>query len=375
MKRFITVVSVISPEMSAHRLRLTTSLHALAVLLFLTATVFAQYESQGYLPLTTAELGTRFPVTYIGTLGSGRPGYFEEKGDKPLPARLDIGPSGANVKPTSDDDNTIISGTDNRKREWSIQIGACNIAYACRFYEADLDKNGVRDAVVVFPTGGNGLAPTSHILAITFDEAGRPVTFEAEGYFQELDGKIFDLVDLNRNGRAELLYMNFDEGYWITNIYEVKNAKWQRISGRHGKRNYPLYTRFTFRENHNPTAPKKGRHPFAPDLSNTSPRLVGQLVSYEWADLTSGQDLSLMIKDKNGAVVLGKPVSWYSTFMIVLDLPEGRKIVSLSANSDELKSLLDKIVNSHYEVALFGHRRAGSSSPELLWARPSGRHR
>ena len=53
-------------------------------------------------------------------------------------------------------------------------------------------------------------------IAITFDDNARRVTFEADGYFQETDEQIFDLVDLNQNGRAELIYMNFNRGYWIT---------------------------------------------------------------------------------------------------------------------------------------------------------------
>jgi len=227
---------------------------------------FAQYESQDYLPLTQAELKKRFPLRYVGTLGRERPGYFDSISDTPVGASLRIGPSGAVITKTNDD-NVAITGKDKRQREWRVQLDPSTLFYACRFYEADLDRNGTRDALLLYPTGGNGLAPTSHLLAITFNEIGRPVTFEADGYFQDVSGEIFDLVDLNHNGRAELIYMNFDDGYWITNIYEVKHARWQRIVGRHGNRSYPLYTRFTFNENHKPTVPKRGRHPVAPDLS------------------------------------------------------------------------------------------------------------
>lgn len=350
-------------------MRTKTSLTALPLLLFLLPlSIRAQYENQSYLPLTNAEISKKFPVTYVGTTGNSRPGYFEGKSDKPLPGTINIGPSGAVIKTMSDDEDLLITGDDKRKREWSIQLGAS--AYSSRFYEADLDRNGIRDAVIVFPTGGNGLAPTSHILTITFDENGRPVTFEADGYFQESDGQIFDLVDLNRNGRAELIYMNFDDGYWITSIYEVTNARWQRIVGLHGNRTYPLYTRFTFKENHKPTVPKRGRHPYTPDLSNRSPRLTGRLVSYQWADVHHSEDIVLTIKDKQGRVVSSKPVSWYSSFTVVLDSREGRKIISLSANEENVKSLLDTISAGNYEIELYGQRSADVSSPELLWARP-----
>lgn len=346
-----------------------TSLTALPFLLLLfPLTIHAQYENQGYLPLTNAEIARKFPVTYVGTMGHSRPGYFEGTSDKQLPGTINVGPSGATVKATDDDEDLLITGHDKHKQPWSVQIGFP--AYSSRFYEADLDRNGIRDAVIVFPTGGNGLAPTSHILTITFDENGRPVTFEADGYFQEANGKIFDLVDLNRNGRAELIYMNFDEGYWITSIYEVTNARWQRVEGRHANRTYPLYTRFTFKENHKPTVPKRGRHPVTPDLSNRSPRLVGRLLSYQWADVHQSEDIILSVKDKQDRVVSSKPVSWYSSFTIVLDSREDRKIISLSANAETVKALLDTISAGNYEIALYGQRNPDVSSPEMLWARP-----
>lgn len=183
--------------------------------------------------------------------------------------------------------------------------------------------------------------------------------------------KIFDLVDLNQNGRAELIHMNFDDGYWITNIYEIRNARWQQLTGPHANRSYPLYTRFTFKENHKPVVPKRGRHPFAPDLSNRSPRLAGRLISYQWPNVDQPEDISLVIKDTRGNVVTSKPVSWYDSFTIVLDSPAGRKIVSLSADEKVVKSLLDQIVSGNYEVTLFGRRSRVTPSPQILWARPT----
>jgi hypothetical protein len=350
------------------------SLKKLALLLLLVFTpcvcASAQHESQGYLPLTRAEVQKKFPVKYLGTLGSGsnRPGYFEAIPDKPLPARINIGPSGATLTEAGDND-LVIAGKDRRNKDWSIRLGDSVRSYSSRFYEADLDRNGTRDAVLVIPTGGNGLAPTNHLFAITFDERGRPLTFEADGYFEEVDEKIFDLVDLNQNGRAELIYMNYSDGYWITNIYEVRNARWQRVVGGHGTRVYPLYTRFTIRENHRPTTPKRGRHPFAPDLSNTSPRFAGRLVSYKWANVTQSEDISLTLRDKLGHAVVSKPASWVASFAILLDRDEGRQIVSLSAEPGAVKSLLETIIANHYEIALYGERLPGTSSPELMWAR------
>lgn len=349
-------------------MRTLTRLITVSILLVLgPVSAKAQNENQAYLPLTKAELRKRFPLTYIGTLRPRGPAYLENTSDKPVARNIDIGPSGAHVRIT-DEDDLEITGKDKRERPWNIQLSVPS--YGCRFYEADLDRNATRDAVIVFPTGGNGLAPTSHLVAITFDEEGRPVTFEADGYFQETDGAIFDLVDLDQNGRAELIYMNFDSGYWITNIYEVNKARWHRKQGRHGNRVYPLFTRFTFKENHRPTVPKRGRRPYAPDLSTAAPQLTGRLVEYKWANISHSEDISLAIKDPQGRIITVEPVSWYASFAIVVDSKDGRRIVFLSANEAAVKSLLDTIVSNNYEILLFGKRRPDKASPELLWARP-----
>jgi hypothetical protein len=116
-----------------------------------------------------------------------------------------------------------------------VDLNDYALAYAFRFYSADLDRNGICDLVMIYPTGGNGLAPTSHFFSLTFDEQGRPVPFKADGYFEESAKGITDLVDLNIDGRAELIYMNFDDGYWITNLYEVRAARWRRVRGSYGQ--------------------------------------------------------------------------------------------------------------------------------------------
>jgi hypothetical protein len=65
---------------------------------------------------------------------------------------------------------------------------------------------------------------------------------------------------------------------------------------------------------------------------------------------------------------LCSPQSWYSSFMLVLDTPEERNIVSLTATETTVKSLLAKIKKQEYPVTLYGKRDPEQCSPELLWA-------
>ena len=74
------------------------------------------------------------------------------------------------------------------------------------------------------------------------------------------------MADLDGDGRAELLYMNYDDGYWITNLYRLRESRWSRVEGRFAGLGFPLYTRFTIRPNHRPVRPARGRNPVAPDL-------------------------------------------------------------------------------------------------------------
>jgi hypothetical protein len=332
-----------------------------------------QSESQSYLPLSKAETGRRFPVRYAGTLTNrGRADYFEGTKERPLPDHAGIGPSGARVSRTEDED-LVLTGKDQGGRVWRVLLGAMASSYPCRFYVADLDRNRIDDAVLVCPTGGNGLAPSRHLLAITFDRQGRPVPFEADGYFEEDERGIFDLVDMDRDGRAELIHMKYDEGYWVTNLYEAGDARWRRVAGRHARRSYPLYTRFTYRPNRRPTRPRRGRNPFAPDLSNAAPALRGRILSYRWADLSQSEDIQMTVSDGRGRETTCSPVSWYGSFGFVRETEQGRTVVYAYGNEEEAKELLEEARAGRLEVVFYGRRRADKCSPEWAWvngARP-----
>lgn len=327
---------------------------------------FAQSENQFYLPLTRTETSRRFPVKLLGETGGGRPGHFGTGSDGAAsPASISVGPSGASFE-MDEEGRAVIKGKDRGGAAWRVRLGNLGTGYGARLYTADLDRDGAGDLVAVSPTGGNGLAPTSHLFTLTFDERGRPVPFEADGYFEEDARGIFDLLDLDRDGRAELLYMNFDDGYWVTTLYEVEGGHWRRVEGAHVGRTYPLYTRFTRRANRRPTAPKPGRKPFTPDLSNAALVERGTLVSYVWGDLSQSEDLKLVV-ETGAAQVECSPVAWFGSFGVVMDSAEGREVVTVYGNEEAAKGLLEAAVRAKSEVTLYGRRSAEGCSPEWLW--------
>lgn len=341
---------------------LWSALSALLIAMLATTNVRGfQHEHANYLPLSKAELGKPFQLRFIAEF------------DLEHPIRsAKIGPSGAQFRFT-DARSMMVIGKDRDGKPWSVEssIGMSNSGV---LYIGDLDHNGMADAVLVVSTGGNGLAPSRHIKTIMFDSYGRPVFFEADGYFRSGHQGIAELVDMDGDGSAELVYMNFDDGYWITNVYEAINARWQRVIGRRGRRSsFPLFTRFTFRPNHKAVSPKPGRRPFGPDLSDNRPRLTGRLVSYKWADVERSGNILLNLLNAGGKTVACSPDSWYSSFSVTIDNKDGRRTASLGSSDDSLKSLLNEIVAKRYAVSLFGQRISNSCSPELLWAHPRGR--
>jgi hypothetical protein len=67
------------------------------------------------------------------------------------------------------------------------------------------------------------------------------------GFYTVSGAGVEDLLDLQGNGRAQLLDMQFSDGYWVTDLYQVKEAHWQRVNGWFGQLHYPALSRFTYR--------------------------------------------------------------------------------------------------------------------------------
>lgn len=338
-------------------------LFIIAVWIALGSPFAAAAQHREYLPLKEAETSNRFPVRHLGKLDVEHPTLG-----------LPIGPAGAAVE-QAEDESLVIKGKDNSAQAWTVRLAGKAPHFAYDVYVADLDKNGYQDALLAFPTGGNGLAPTAHIITVMFDSIGRPIFFEADGYFDYDEKGIPDLIDIDRDGKAELIYMNYDDGYWITNLYTAERGRWRRVKGQRRRRRYPLYTRFTYRPNHRPVTPRPDRHPFAPDLSNTSPNLRGRVVSFKWTEMERSGGIAFGIRTARGATITCEPESWFDSFSVLLDDRQGRRLISLAGSEDFIDELFKEMVRKGYTVALYGQRRAGRCSPEQLWVAPGAASR
>jgi hypothetical protein len=266
-------------------------------------------------------------------------------------------------------DNTIqFSGIDREHKTWIVSASAMRDG---ALYSADLDKNGTLDLIYAAHTGGNGLAPPTHVLTLMFDETGRPVPCEMDGYF-EMDGRgLADMIDLDGDGRAEFIRQAYYDGYWITSAYEARDARWRLISGEHASRTFPIYTRFTNRPNRVPTTPAPGRHPVEDDLSNDTTAYSGRLTAVRWARVWRSESPELLLSDGTACV----PVAWYASMVVVLDTAEGRKAATLGA-PEEAHRLLNQIIGTKLTVDVKGYRRSRRDQkskakrcvPETIWA-------
>jgi hypothetical protein len=222
----------------------------------------AQDVNAKYLPFPQSKL-RRFPLRRIALPASLR-------GGRPFAvAGVTVRETTEETPPDSDDTRRfarplVFSGRDRAGRAWELKTEGW--VHYDAVYVGDLDRNGTRDLVFAIGTGANGLGEPTHLIFLAFNQEGRPNLFEATGFFAPRRADIFDLADLDGDGRAELLYMVFDDGYWVTNLYRIRDGEWARVEGRFAGLSFPAYTRFTNRPNHRPVRPAPGREPRAPDL-------------------------------------------------------------------------------------------------------------
>jgi len=333
-----------------------------AVLLSLALPTSARALWEDHTPFTKAELAKRFAVKHLGELNTRNPRF-----------ELPVGPSGGIIE-TKDGEVVVVFGRDKKGVDWQVYIDGhvLRINGYLTILLGDLDNNGQQDLILTIPTTRNGLAPPLDLYTLMFDSSGRPVPFSVPIYldYEYTLKELTDLLDLDGDGQAELATMSFDDGYWITNLYKANDARWEHVR-KLGKRNFPLYTRFTKRPNHNPVTPNLESHPIVGDYSNTKPSLTGRIKTW---DLQSSPENFLIADDHNvGQQTCSLPL-WF-----ILDEPIGRRIFEMTSVTDQATdSILKEIVDKRYAVALYGQQRfrvRGEQqhqlcSPVLIWANP-----
>jgi hypothetical protein len=311
-----------------------------------------------YLPLSQQELGLAFPLhkvvkpetddsTNVPSVPAGQGVATITWEDMPESDPLDI----LRVQPLS------LQGKDLAGKQWEVILAGVTGCFPARIYHADLDKNGMEDVIIVRGTCGNGLAEPIWLDLITFERNGRPLMLSFTGFFEDQDQHFNGLRDLNHDGKADLIEMDVHDGYWSTNIYQINDGRWQRVTGKFMTRRYPLYTRYTDRPNNKPVTPRKAVALSVRDFSNSKPSITGD----GWSITTENAGNPKQAKARWLRCYTDEAI------IITLESKEGRTIYTSYANATTLRDLQDTATTEQSKVQLFGLVNARKCGPKSVW--------
>ena len=151
-----------------------------------------------------------------------------------------------------------LDGKDIAGAPWAMELETKS--GGCWLWQADLDRNGRQDLIMV--TSDATSAGDSIATLIMIDARGRPIPWQGAGHYDSEDGGLNNLVDLDGDGRAELLYLyveGIDRGHArATSLtrYEIRNARLKRVDGWFAGDVFPAIQ------------PKRARVRGEPDLTN-----------------------------------------------------------------------------------------------------------
>ncbi len=123
-----------------------------------------------YLPMSDSEYAQKRALKPLLTMP-----YDAEK----------VGVAGVTLeKMPNEDDYWRLTAKDRAGKSWFVPVGVLqNMAGNAQFYRADLDRNGIQDLVIWRGVSGNGLAPSSFLILMTFNQQGRPCVFQVDGFY------------------------------------------------------------------------------------------------------------------------------------------------------------------------------------------------
>lgn len=151
-----------------------------------------------------------------------------------------------------------VEGTDTGGVFWALNVDIK--PGGCWLWRADLDRNGKEDLIMV--TSDATSAGDSIATLVMIDGRGRPLPWQAVGHYDPEDSGLSNLVDLDGDGRAELLYLyveGIDQGQArATSLtrYEINRAHLRRVDGQFAGENFPVLQ------------PKNAKFQEEPDLTN-----------------------------------------------------------------------------------------------------------
>lgn len=305
----------------------------------------------GHMPLTTKEMSRRVPLQRVELA--------------PAPTKTSAGGAAIEIRSGDAYDLAVITGADKAGKPWTVwaAIGGGDRT----LYQADLGRERTPALILASETRGNGWAPSTDILSVTFESSGRPLATTFDGYASFDAAGVDQLVDFAGDGGPALVRQSYDDGYWVTSAYALQDGRWRLVHGRYGGRAFPLYTRFTKADNAKATTPARGRRPREDDFS-TGGAGPGETTIKSVAWNNDEQELRLALANNRSCIV--------SFSNVVVDDAAGRRIAAGGAQA-EARKLLEEARDKAMRVTLTGaivSRGLGAGDacrPNAIWARAS----
>ena len=276
------------------------------------------------------------------------------------------------VAGTSSVPEVQLSGAGKSGRRWEVHIDNLD-----EVWRADLDGNGTQD-YVLFSSGPffNGrTTPLFSLSILLLDQDRMPVPFFTVLYHGENGAGIKHLVDLNHDGKAELLINTYDEnasdplvggfcsGHWTTQLYRFKDLGVEEIRGTVGEVTFPFVHNWTYRG----TLCDRQEKPFMAPQPPTF---------YEHGTSTQGEPIRTTLRSVNGAgdleVERTAGCKTINPRVIVYDRPKMRKIAFTNLHTTFSTDLAAAILQQRARVELRGIDRwmgDGYCSVNLMWAK------
>lgn len=295
-----------------------------------------------YLPLTASQLSLRVKQRLVCDN---------------LSANQSVRSGGSSLRMMSDG-SLRIAGVDRDGLPWSLWC-RCHEAYAS-VWSSELDGNNAPALLILSRTGATSTAweASARLLIVSFDRRGRPVPWQSVGFFEVDSRGVKDLVDLDRDGKAEVIVQEQRDGYWLCSLYETANS---HFSFRHAHAGwaFPLHTKFTFKPNRTITR-STAKLPAASDISNDG--IMRQpatcLRTMSVANKTNNFDLLF----DNGKKLNGTSSG---TCAVVLNDSSGRRIALLPGT--EARELLLEIKKRKIPL-MVSPDRGSATGGSLIWA-------
>lgn len=263
-----------------------------------------------------------------------------------------------------------LTGRAKSGKRWEAHL--C-VSCMVEVWRADLDRNGIQD--YVFFGGGpffNGrMTPLYSFTILQMDHQGLPVPFFTVAYRGENGEGIKHLVDLDHDGRPELLISTYDEavsdsrvgpfcsGHWTNQLYRFRNLGVEEIRGVVGGLSFPLVHDWSYRG----SQCNEEETPFGPVQA---PRILEHGTSR-----SKEVETSIRGKDRNGRFAVA-PVAGCKSIdprTVVFDRKDVREIAFENLMSEYKFDLMEAILAAGARVQLRGiNDDNGLCSVNLMWA-------